>query len=83
MNTTQKNIVKISNEILESLLEFRNEIPDFTFALRKRDSVQSDDKRLQNGFWFQGSDYIYVPLFKKGDSSRKIKTLGFVLTFLY
>lgn len=79
MNDKQKKIIKLSDEILTYLLKFKEEHPDFTFSLRKRDSVQSKDKRLVNGQWFQGSHYIYVPLFKKGDSARKIKTVGFVI----
>lgn len=79
MNNKQKKIIKLSDEILTYLLKFKEKHPDFTFSLRKRDSVQSKDKRLENGQWFQGSHYIYVPLFKKGDSARKIKTVGFVI----
>jgi 5-methylcytosine-specific restriction endonuclease McrBC GTP-binding regulatory subunit McrB len=75
------NLIKISNELLDELLEFKSKNPDFTFSLRQRDSVQSDEKRLENGQWFQGSSYIYVPLFQKGDSARKIKTIGFVINF--
>jgi hypothetical protein len=75
------NLIKISNEILDELLKFKSMNPDFTFSLRQRDSVQSEEKRLEKGQWFQGSNYIYVPLFQKGDSARKIKTIGFVITF--
>lgn len=81
MDNRKASIIKLSDEILSFLLEYRKENPDFTFSLRERDSVQSAESRLQNGHWFQGSDYIFVPLFRVGDSSRKIKTIGFVLTF--
>lgn len=81
MEKRQQAIVQISDEILSFLLNHRKENPGFTFSLRERDSVQSKEKRLENGYWFQGSNYIYVPLFKKGDSARKIKTIGFVITF--
>lgn len=77
----EDKIIKISDEILNILLEFRKKNPDFTFSLRQRDSPQSKDKRLEKGFWFQGSNYIYVPLFRKGDNARKIKTIGFVIGF--
>lgn len=76
---SKKRIIELSEEILNYLLNFKEKNPDFTFSLRKRDSVQSKDKRLQNGQWFQGSHYIYVPLFKRGDNARKIKTIGFVI----
>jgi 5-methylcytosine-specific restriction endonuclease McrBC GTP-binding regulatory subunit McrB len=74
-------IIEISDEILEALLAFKNEHPDFTFALRERDNSRSEVKRLEEGQWFQGSDYIYVPLFSQGDDIRRVKTIGFVLTF--
>lgn len=74
-------IAELSEEILQKLLLYKEKYPDFTFSLRERDSVLSQEKRLENGFWFQGSDYIYVPLFSKGDNDRKIKSIGFVLTF--
>ncbi|WLD24875.1 hypothetical protein NU10_05710 [Flavobacterium dauae] len=74
-------ISELSEEILQKLLEYKEKNPDFTFSLRERDSVLSQEKRLENGFWFQGSDYIYVPLFSKGDNDRKIKSIGFVITF--
>lgn len=76
----KETIIRISQEILDYLLKYRETHPGFTFSPRERDSVQSEDKRLEAGFWFQGSDYIYVPLFKKGDTARKIKTLGFVIS---
>ena len=66
MDLRQEKIIHYSNEILDYLLKFKELHPDFTFSLRQRDSVQSDVKRLEAGQWFQGSDYIYVPLFKKG-----------------
>jgi 5-methylcytosine-specific restriction protein B len=79
MDIRQEKIIHYSNEILDYLLKFKELHPDFTFSLRQRDSVQSDVKRLEAGQWFQGSDYIYVPLFKKGDGARKIKTIGFTI----
>lgn len=81
MNKKKEALIQVSDEILSFLLKYRDENPEFTFALRERDSPQSKEKRLENGQWFQGSNYIYVPLFKKGDNARKIKTIGFVLTF--
>lgn len=80
-NNAKDSLLMLSDEILRFLLQFKKENPDFTFSLRKRDSVQSDEKRLEIGQWFQGSNYIYVPLFKKGDSARKVKTIGFEISF--
>lgn len=82
MTKLQTSIIKLSQEILDYLLAFKEKNPEFTFSLRERDSVQSAGvKRLSVGYWFQGSTYIYVPLFRVGDKARKIKTIGFVLTF--
>jgi Cdc6-like AAA superfamily ATPase len=81
MDIRQETIVKYSNEILDYLLKFKEENPEFTFSLRQRDSVQSKEKRLEEGQWFQGSNYILVPLFKKGDDARKVKTIGFQIVF--
>lgn len=76
----QKKLLEISDELLGLLIDFKKNNPDFTFSLRERDSPQAKDvKRLEKGQWFQGSDYIYVPLFRKGDNARKIKTIGFVI----
>lgn len=82
MDSIQESIIKYSNEILDYLLKFRKHNPEFTFSLRQRDSAQTKEvKRLESGQWFQGSNYIYVPLFKKGDNARKIKTIGFSIDF--
>lgn len=74
-------IIEISDEILNKLLEFKKDNSDFTFSLRTRDSSTSGEERLSKGQWFQGSDYIFVPLFNRGDNKRRIKTIGFVLNF--
>jgi hypothetical protein len=81
MDLRKQNIIKISDELLTALLKFREENPEFTFSLRSRNSVQSQESRLELGQWFQGSHYIYLPLFKKGDSARKVKTIGFQIRF--
>lgn len=81
MDIQKQRIIEISDEILNFLLKYKESHPGFTFALRTRDSTKSKESRLKNGMWFQGSDYIYVPFFNKGDDARKIKTIGFVLEF--
>jgi len=78
----EKRIINVSDKILEKLINYRNNDPTITFALRTRNSSQSKEKRLESGKWFQGGkDYILLPLFKKGDTARKVKTVGFVLKF--
>ena len=82
MDIIQQNIIKYSELILNQLLKYKEIHPEFTFSLRQKDFAKPDSpKRLENGQWFQGSNYIYVPLFKIGDTSRKIKTVGFILNF--
>ncbi len=81
VNTKKRRILEVSSEILDFLLDYKNTHSDLTFSLRSKNSVQSDEERLEKGQWFQGSDYIYVPLFKKGDKDRKIKTIGFEVSF--
>lgn len=77
----KEKIIAISEEILQRLLKYRDEEDStFTFSIRSRDSARSKEVRLKKGQWFQGSHYIYVPLFKRGDNDRKIKTIGFVVT---
>ena len=77
----KKELLRVSDEILNYLLSFKEKNPDFTFSIRRKDSVQSKEVRLEKGQWFQGSSYIYVPLFRRGDSARKIKTIGFEISF--
>ncbi|MEL1247681.1 McrB family protein [Flavobacterium helocola] len=80
MSKSKEILLKLSEDILQYLLKHKEKNPNFTFSLRKRDSAQAKGvKRLQVGQWFQGSHYIYVPLFKRGDKARKIKTIGFVI----
>lgn len=74
MSKLKENLIQISDQILMRMLEFKKSHPEFTFSIRKKDSPQSDEKRLSVGQWFQGSRYIFVPFFRKGDSARKIKT---------
>ncbi|MBL7815471.1 MAG: AAA family ATPase [Saprospiraceae bacterium] len=77
----ENSIKAISEEILTYLLAYKQQNQDFTFCLRTKDSIQSKEQRLEKGYWFQGSNYIFVPLYKQGDSFNKTKTIGFVIDF--
>ena len=78
----QEKIVEISEKLLSRLLEFKNNNQGFTFSLRQRDSPQAKKvKRLEKGQWFQGSDYIYLPLFRKGDSVEKTVKMTTIFRF--
>ncbi len=71
------NAKKVYEEILDYLLKYKQQHPDFTFLTR----MQNNKNRLEEGYWFQGvNDYIFVPLYKQGDNDNKTKTIGFVVT---
>jgi hypothetical protein len=76
------SLIETSEQLLTYLLKYKSDYDsDFTFSLRQRNSPQAKEvDRLGEGYWFQGSNYIYIPLFRKGDNARKIKTIGFVVS---
>jgi len=66
---------ELHENILEKLLEYKKEYPDFTFYTRRSNAHQ----RFENGYWFLGNEnYINIPLFNVGDSDNKTQTIGFV-----
>ena len=84
--TTDEAIIKASEKLLQILLEFRESHPSFNFWLRKRDIVRREgsepgDNRLEKGYWFQGSHYIWIGFYKPGDWKNKTRTIGFVINF--
>ena len=64
------------NEVLQYFLNYKKENRDFTFPLRKRNNYG----RLERGYWFIGSDYIFAGLYKRGCADNKTQTIGFVVT---
>lgn len=70
-------IINWSDKILNHLLKLKKEkYPDLTFWLRKQVS-----ERLRKGFWFQGSNYIFLGLVNKGDWKNKTRQAGLVFNF--
>lgn len=68
--------IQLNEEILNFLLEYRSQHPEFTFATR----VKNSKNKLDEGYWFQGTEnYIFVGFYKLGDSKSKTKTIGFVI----
>ena len=62
-------------KVLNYFLEYRNSNTDFTFATR----VNNRNNRLDLGYWFLGNDdYMFIPLFKRGDDANMTKTIGLV-----
>jgi hypothetical protein len=79
--TKQEKVIEISDQLLTFLLDYRTSHPGFTFWLRSRESSRSDDKkRLQNGQWFQGSDYIFVSFHNASGHMNMTRSIGWVLT---
>lgn len=77
--TTEEFIVQTSDRLLDVLIEHRATHPGFTFWLRTKDSTRSDKQRLEKGYWFQGSDYIFLAFYNVGDWKNKTRTIGFVI----
>lgn len=77
--TTEEFIIQTSDRLLDVLLEHRATHPGFTFWLRTKDSSRSDAQRLERGYWFQGSDYIFLGFYRPGDWKNKTRTFGFVI----
>lgn len=74
---SEEVILQKHNEILNDLLEYKKNNPEFTFATR----VNNRNNRIEQGYWFLGNEtYIFVPLYKVGDDDNKTKTIGFVYT---
>lgn len=78
----KKLIIETSEQVLNYLLEYRKEHPDFVFYLRQKDFVNSNETRFANGFWFQGSnEYIWISPYNQGDQNNKTRSIGFVIGF--
>lgn len=68
----EEELRKLHDSILNFLLEWRRKNPDFTFAPRKTDKY----KRLSKGYWFQGSNYVFVGFAKKSDQNNRTSQFG-------
>lgn len=77
--TQQELIRHWSDRLLDRLLEYRQQHPDFTFALRQ----VNRSGRLEAGHWFQGDEYyIFVGFTARGDEDNKTRSVGLVFTNL-
>ena len=84
--TTEEAVIEASDKLLDILLDHKKQHPEFTFWLRRRDISRKDspepqEGRLEKGYWFQGSHYIFLGFFKQGDWKNKTRTFGFVINF--
>ena len=73
----EKELIKVHNFLFEYFMKYKKKHPKFTFLTR----MQNNQGRLDKGYLFQGNEnYIFVPLYRIGDSYNKTKTIGFVFT---
>jgi 5-methylcytosine-specific restriction protein B len=81
---SEEAYLKKHEEILNYLLDYRKQHPEFIFSPRQNHNDLENNHlncRLCKGYWFQGSsDYIFVALYKRGCKDNKTKTIGFVFT---
>jgi 5-methylcytosine-specific restriction protein B len=70
-------VLEWNNKFLDLLIECHKTDPQLRFWLR----VADRDERLTKGYWFQGTNYIYIGFSNKGDWQNKTRTIGFVLSF--
>ena len=72
------DIVEIHNKALEIYLKHRDKNNEFTFYLRKKKDLKD---RLNQGYWFQGSDsYMVTSPYKFADNNTKIQQISFVVS---
>lgn len=69
--------LRISDQLLIEVLKFKNKNPEFTCSFRQKNNGQ----RLEKGFWFQGGEYIFLPLFKRGDGKNRTNNIGLEIRF--
>jgi 5-methylcytosine-specific restriction protein B len=77
--STEEYITQTSDGLLDVLLDHWKRHPDFRFWLRSRDRAGNSESRLEKGYWFMGSDYIFLAPYAKTDWKNKTKTFGFVI----
>src|SRR5690554_1559917 len=70
--------IRLSDEILNYLIQKRQTIPSLKFWLRKRNT----NKRLDQGYWFNGNDkYIHIGFSKLGGGNLSTQSIGFVIHY--
>lgn len=80
MNNLGAGVPLWHDRLLTLALDWRAQHPGFTFNLRKNESAAKP--RLQNGYWFTGSEqYLFFAPYRPGDRDNKTKTIGFVIQF--
>lgn len=66
---------RLHHDVLNFLIEYKKDHPDFKFGLRERNTNQ----RLEKGIWFQGDEtYAFVGLYQRGGGTNRTKSFGLV-----
>ncbi len=69
-------IKQLGTNLLETLLNFHKKENKVKFWLRRRNT----NDRLDNGFWFNGTDkYIHIGVTKVGSGNLSTQSIGFVI----
>lgn len=81
--TLEKNIIALNDQLLEALLAYRRGHPDFVFSIRSRGKKRGEDdeegeSRLERGYWFPGSHYVFIGFYTPNDWKNKTRSFGFV-----
>lgn len=72
------NVVSLSSNILDYLIQKCNTTPNLKFWLRKRNTKN----RLDDGYWFNGNtDYIHIGFSKLGAGNLSTQSIGFAIWF--
>lgn len=70
------NVKEFGNVLLEHLLRINKNERKVKFWLRRRNT----NERLDNGFWFNGTDkYIHIGVTKLGSGNLSTQSIGFVI----
>lgn len=69
-----RNISEIHENVLQFLLEYRDNNPGFTFGLRTKNNA----KRLNKGYWFYGNEYyVAIPFWTGRDWKNRTPNIFF------
>ena len=68
--------MELQNKILAFLISKKKYLGKFRFWLRRRNT----NERLDNGYWFNGTDkYIHIGITKVGSGNLSTQSIGFVI----
>ena len=71
-------IISLSDAIFVHL---REHFPEINLWLRQYNGKQTNRERFEKGYWFQGSNYIFIGLVNRSDTLHHTKQVGLVFDF--